>query len=229
VTTQLLLHVNERTARQFERALPGSRVAFIARQSRSSDYDERSGLAREYPLLRGLLRQYAPWWSPGEPLVVVAFSAGGWALRYYLRDAQSRGDVTAAIFLDSLYGLQDGECDTSPLRGVIQYGALANASPMLKRLVMTYSESHPAPGACSRAVAAQAGGGGGPGVFELGYAGRDHMAQQEQVGPAVIAQYVAPWLSRSPAVSARRGNFGAVIIVAGILAYVVYRASTRRS
>lgn len=195
----VLIHGGESTVPKLRAALPSANVVVVYREGLSSGYSEVSGLAKEYPTLRGLLAKYAPGWSPGTPLVVLAFSAGGWALR----DAQARGDV-AAVFLDSLYGAPGNVCDLSPYQGVVAYGKEANASPQAKRLVMTYSQGSPAPGICSQAV--QKAVGAGPGVFVRGYANADHTAQQGVVGPAVVKELVAPWLGRGPGVSSAKSG-----------------------
>ncbi len=200
----VLIHGGESTVPKLEAALQGSEAVAIYREGLSSGYSEVTGLAKEYPTLRGLLAKYVPGWAPGTPLVVLGYSAGGWALRYYLRDVQARGDVTAAIFLDSLYGAPGNVCDLSPYQGVIAYGKEANASPGTKRLVMTYSQAHPAPGICSQAV--QKAVGAGSGVIVQGYANADHGAQQGVAGPAAVKDHVAPWIGRGSGVSSTKSS-----------------------
>ena len=194
--------------------MPGSHAVAVYREGLSSGYSEVSGLAKEYPTLRKMLAEHAPGWAPGTPLVVLGYSAGGWALRYYLRDQQARGDVTAAIFLDSLYGAPGGVCDLGPYQGVVAYGKEANASGK-KRLIMTYSQAHPAPGVCSQAV--QKAVGAGPNVIVQGYANADHGAQQGVAGPAAVKDYVTPWLgARAPGVGAKSGTWWPWVAAAGI-------------
>ena len=198
MTTLVMIHGGKTIGPSLEKAFPGANVAVIYEPGLSSGYDEHTGLAAKYPTLRALLAHFAPSWVPGEPLVLVAFSAGGWALRYYLRDAATREAVSAAVFLDSLYGhTASGQCDLSPYQGVIAYGKRANANPQAARLVMTYSQGSPDPGRCSQAIAAQVGP--GPGVFVQGMQNGDHNAQQYTVGPEVVRTLIAPWLGGSSA------------------------------
>lgn len=215
----VLIHGGESTSPKLQAALPGANVVVVYRAGSNTGYDEATGIAKEYPTLRGLLTAVAPGWSPGTPLIVMGYSAGGWALRYYLRDASARGDITTAVFLDSLYGAPNNQCDLSPYQGVITYGKEANASPASKRLIMTYSQGHPAPGICSQTIA-KAVGGTGTGVFVIPYANGDHAAQQGVAGPAAIKEYVAPWLSSSATLpSSSRGSswllVGAAIAAVG--------------
>lgn len=183
--------------------MPGAEVVVIYEPGLSSAYNEVSGLAAKFPALEDLLAHYAPGWSPGEPLVLLGFSAGAWALRYYLRDPSARDDITAAIFLDGLYGHTGTSCNLGPYEGVIAYGKEANADPANKRLVMTYSASHPGPGICSKAIAATVGA--GPGVFVVGSSNPDHGAQQGIVGPQVVKELIAPWIGSGSSALASMG------------------------
>lgn len=209
MTQIVLIHGGESTATKLAAALPGARVAVVYRQGLSEVYDEKTGIAKEYPTLRGLLSVFAPEWKPGEPLVVLGYSAGAWALRYYLRDASARADITAAIFLDGLYGAPGGVCNMAPYQGVLAYAKEANANPASKRLVMTYSKSYPGPDACSEAIKAAAPG---PAVFTVPANNADHGAQQGVVGPAVVKDLIAPWIGgSSSAVAAKKSSWGWVI------------------
>ncbi len=192
----VLIHGGTSTVEKLRAALPGAEVALVYRDGLSAVYDERTGIARDYPTLDSLLEEHAPDWSPGDPLVVLAFSAGAWALRYYLRDPDAREEITAAIFLDGLYGAPGGRCNLEPYAGVVAYGEEANAHPREKRLIMTYSPSHPGPGICSEAIAAAAGGEQG-GVFVRGYQ-TDHGSQQGVIGPRMVEELVAPWIEDRP-------------------------------
>lgn len=194
MTTVVLIHGGKSTGAKLQQAMPGADVVVIYEPGLSEVYDEKTGLASKFPTLDGLLAQFAPGWSRGEPLVLLGFSAGAWALRYYLRDPSARDAISAAIFLDGLYGNSGSQCNLAPYAGVIAYGQEANASPSKKRLVMTYSAAHPGPGICSNAIAAAVGP--GPGVFVRGYANGDHGAQQNTVGPAVVNELIAPWIGK---------------------------------
>lgn len=217
--TALLIHGGESTGEKLRAALPeGWEVLVVYREGLSGAYDERTGLAREHPTLASLLAAEGSRWRPGEPLVVLGFSAGAWALRYYLRDARARQDVDAAVFLDGLYGAPGGVCNLGPYDGVLAFARLANAEPGRHRLVTTYSQATPAPGICSRAIEQAEPG---PGVFSIGYAGGDHSAQQWRVGPEVVAELVTPWVRRSGGVSWAT-FFGVAGVAAGL--WLLYKA-----
>lgn len=194
MTQIVLIHGGESTVKKLQAIMPGAQVSRVLIPGKlSAGYDENTGIAKDYPTLRSFLAKYAPQWTPGEPLVLLGYSAGAWALRYYLRDAGARADISAAIFLDGLYGAPSGgSCNLGPYQGVIAYGKAANADPSAKRLIMTYSLSWPGPAECSKAIAQASGAGGG--VFVRGYQNADHGAQQGVVGPAVVQELVAPWI-----------------------------------
>jgi len=192
MTTVVLIHGGESTGAKLRQAMPGANVVVIYEPGLSAAYNEVTGLASKHPTLNGLMATYAPAWRPGERLVMLGFSAGGWALRYYLRDPAARDSITAAIFLDATYGNVGSQCSLGPYEGVVAYGKEANASPSRKRLVMTYSQATPGPGICANAIEKAAGA--GPGVFVRGYANGDHGAQQNTVGPQMVRELVAPWI-----------------------------------
>lgn len=194
MTTVVLIHGGKSTGAKLQQAMPGAEVVVVYEPGLSEVYDEKSGLASKFPTLDAFMARFAPGWSRGEPLVLLGFSAGAWALRYYLRDPSARSAISAAIFLDGLYGNSGSQCNLAPYGGVIAYGQEANANPSAKRLVMTYSAAHPGPGICSNAIAAAVGA--GPGVFVRGYANGDHGAQQNTVGPAVVSELIAPWIGK---------------------------------
>jgi hypothetical protein len=216
MTTIVLIHGGKSTVPKLEDALPGAKVAVVYREGLSGAYNEVTGIAHDYPTLGELMAEYAPWWSPGEPLVVLGFSAGGWALRYYLRDPEARDQINAAIFLDATYGTADGKCTLGVYDGVIAYGEEANARPAEKRLIMTYSQATPGPGICANAI--QAAVGEGPGVFVTGYSNGDHSAQQGVVGPEQVRELVAPWIHKK-ARSAWAWGFGVLALLAGAVFY----------
>lgn len=166
----LLVHGNELARQKYESALPGSTVELVRLEGGPAAYEQ---LARDRPRLSG-------------PVVVVAFSAGVWALRSWLRDPANREQVSSAIVLDGLYGAPGGVCDLSPYAGVVAYGREANAQPARKKLILTYSLANPDPAVCSAAVAAAAGSGSG--VVLRGTTSTDHGAQLTEVGPAVVRE-----------------------------------------
>jgi hypothetical protein len=216
MTQIVLIHGGKSTAAKLEKALPGARVALVYREGLSESYNEVSGIAHDYPTLEALMAQYAPDWSPGEPLVMLGFSAGAWALRYYLRDPAAREAIAAAIFLDGTYGHQGTSCNLAPYGGVLDFAALANASPASHRLIMTYSQATPGPGICAKAIEQQEPG---DGVFVRGYANADHGGQQGIVGPAIVAELVQGWIGQGGA----SWKTGVIVAVAGALAWLWWR------
>ncbi len=221
----VLIHGAAATVPLLEAALPGSRAVAIRREGSTPAYSEVAGLAAQYPTVRSLLAAFAPEWFPGQPLVLMAFSAGGVALSHYLKSAQDRSDVTAAIFLDSLYGAPQGECDLAPYAGVIEYGKLATANQQTKRLVMSYSHETPAPAICSLAIAAASGAAAGTGGVWLRDSGdSDHQAQQTVAGPAILHDLIASWIgsARAPAVQAKSSSVVPALVVLGVGAAIFY-------
>lgn len=212
MTQIVLIHGGKSTAAKLEKALPGARVAVVYREGLSESYNEVSGIAKDYPTLGALMEHYAPEWSAGEPLVMLGFSAGAWALRYYLRDPSAREAITAAIFLDGTYGNQGSACNLAPYDGVLAYAKLANDEPGLHRLVMTYSQAHPGPGICANAIEKKEPG---PGVFVRGYPNGDHGGQQGIVGPAIVEELVTPWIGLGSS------GFGRLVAYAALGAGIV--------
>lgn len=217
----VLIHGGQSTVPKLEAALPGAHVTVIYRKGLSEVYDEKTGLAKDYPTLEALLAEFDPSWSPGTPLVIFGYSAGGWALRYYLRDPGARQSINAAIFLDSLYGAPNGQCNLAPYDGVIEYAKLANQDPSSHRLIMTYSLATPAPSICSETIAKKFEG---PGVFVKGYQNGDHGAQQGVAGPEALKLFVAPWIGGASTSSGVASQFPwaaaagiGLLVVAGIL------------
>jgi len=180
MTVILLLHGNEEARRRFEEA--ASARVIVVRRSDVAAYD---ALPAQVPRIADLADV-----TPGERLLVFAFSAGAWALRRYLTNPENRAAVSAAVFLDGLYGAVGDECSLSPYAGVVAYGREANANPERARLVMTYSAAHPAPAICSLAVWHATGS--GPGVEVRGYSSSDHNAQLTEVGPAIAREITVP-------------------------------------
>jgi hypothetical protein len=216
MTHVVLIHGGKSTKAKLEAALPGATVTIVYRPGLSSAYDETNGIAKEFPTLRGFMKEHAPSWKPGEPLILLGFSAGGWALRYYLRDESAREDVTAAVFLDATYGLVGNACNLAPYQGVIAFAKLANAQPSRKRAVLTFSQAHPAPGACAKEIARAAGS--GVGVLVVPYQNADHGAQQSVAGPEALRALRA-WLGTSPRLAGSSGadDDGALLLVAAVL------------
>ena len=223
--TIVLIHGGKSTVAKLQAAMPDANVALAYREGLSASYDERTGIAHDFPTLEEFMAEYAPDWSLGEPLAVLAFSAGGWALRYYLRDPRARELISAAIFLDSTYC--GDPCDpTVNFGGVIAFAEAANADPSQKRLVMTYSQAHPGPGRGANAIEAAAGA--GPGVFVRGYANADHGGQQGIVGPEMVRELIAGWIEGVTAPGAGGGGGSGWLWWLLAAAGVWYIASRRR-
>lgn len=216
MTQIVLIHGGKSTAAKLEKALPGARVAVVYREGLSESYNEVSGIAKDYPTLEALMAQYAPDWSPGEPLVMLGFSAGAWALRYYLRDPSAREAINAAIFLDGTYGHQGASCNLAPYDGVLAYAAMANGAPSAHRLIMTYSQATPGPGICANAIQAKEPG---DGVFVRGYANADHGGQQGIVSPAIVAELVTPWIGKG----GTAWKMGLTLALGGFFAWLWWR------
>jgi len=201
MTVAVLINVGASLKARYEAALPGAEVIVVSRGAGSSSYDEKSGLAAQYPRLQAFLAASAPSWQPGDPVVLVAFSAGGWAVRAWLRDGASRELASAVVILDGLHAGFDsaGGCNKETIDGVLQYAWMCNQAPSSHLLVVTHTQIVPPGYASTTQCAALMPA--GPGVKVLGYPGSDadaHNQQQREVGPAVLAEIVAPWLQRSP-------------------------------
>lgn len=211
MTTVVLIHGGKSTIEKLKAVFPGADVQLAYREGLSASYDEKTGIAHDFPTLEAFMSEYAPSWSPGDPLVLLGFSAGGWALRWYLRDQGARELVSAAVFLDSTY-CGDPCNPVNGLAGVVEFARLANAHPESHRLVMTFSQATAGPGRGAHAIEAAAGA--GPGVFVRGYANADHGGQQGIVGPAISEELVAPWLSGVPSSSGGMGKLFALAALA---------------
>lgn len=219
----VLIHGGESTGKKFQAIMPDAVVTVVYKPGLSSVYDELTGLAKDFPTIASLMAQYAPSWSPGDPLVVMGFSAGGWALRHYLRSAEDRSLIAAAVFLDSLYA-SGGAC--VPFDGVLEFAKMAVADSSSKRLVMTYSQGHPGPGICSNFIAKEVGQSDGPAVYVVAPPGLTHGDHQGVVGPLVLEKYIAGWLPEGKrGLIARTPTWllGALAVAAGAGAVWLYR------
>lgn len=225
MVTIVLIHGGVSTVAKIQQIMPDARVAVIyaGAGKLSSGYDEATGIAAEFPTLRGLMAHYVPDWKPGDPLVLIGYSAGGWALRYYLRDPDAREEIAAAIFLDSTYGNSGEQCTRiDAYQGVIEYGRLANARPSQKRLLLTYSYSHPGPRVCASAIVKAIGP--GDGVFVRDFQ-TDHGSMQGVVGPKMIAEYIQPWIGgvRGGSGLSKKTAVGMLLLASGAgLIYMYY-------
>lgn len=102
--------------------------------SGSSFYNERTGLARE-PLSAAVAR-FCPGVSEGAKVVLIAWSAGCWAVRAWLRDPDTRARVPAAVMLDGLH-----VTPASPLGGEVD--ACLEAAAGQRCVVVTHTQIRP--------------------------------------------------------------------------------------
>lgn len=131
----LFLHANPVVGPKYSEALGVSPI-FVNRNGLSAVYAETTGLARDYPTLRSLLKRYAPDADPDAPVILLAFSAGCWAARYYLRDPDARQQIAACMLIDGLHGLSE-----AALSGPEDYAR--DAMGGRKVLVVTHSQIVP--------------------------------------------------------------------------------------
>jgi hypothetical protein len=197
----VLLHVGKSVAGAY--AIGDAPVRSFSLGALSAAYDEKTGLAARYPTLPAFLAAEVPEWSPGRPVVLVAFSAGCWAPRAWMRDPASRRATGALVLLDGLHSALDaGGCRRDVVDGIIQYGWSCVAEPNDHMLVVTHSSIVP-PGyasttACANALRFELPS--SPAVRVMGFPGSDaaaHNQQQREVGPAVMQRIVGPWISPS--------------------------------
>jgi hypothetical protein len=143
--TVLIVHADEQHTRGlYEAALsPLGNVAvhFVNRNGLSTKYDEKTGLAHQYPTVRQLLAHVAPAWKPGDPLLGIGFSAGCWAWRAWLRDHDNRADLSCVMFIDGLHAGLDVKRRVveSALLGVYKYADECRSSGGQRLLVQQNS------------------------------------------------------------------------------------------
>lgn len=195
--TVLLVHIAESLVPVYQEAFgPEAMIHVVERGPVSSLYGT-SGLAAEYPTLLDFLRSHAPEWRPGDPVVVVAFSAGVAAPRAWLRDLRSREAATAVVLLDGLHSPEapGGGCRPDRIDGVLAYARLAHERPAEHLLVVTHTDIDPRIYASTAECASLIEP--GRSVLVEHYPGdeaADHLAQQRVVGPDLVAEEVAPFL-----------------------------------
>jgi hypothetical protein len=168
MTLILLLHARADVVPAYEAAWPGAKVAFVKLDGSAPAY---AALAKETPSILELADELADDWS--HPLIVCAFSAGGWALRSYLEHEENRDVIDVAVFLDATYGAPGGKCDIAPYQGVIAFG-------QRRMLALTSSNANPEPYACSLAIQALA-----PNAVVV-HEATTHDEQLTEVGPEAI-------------------------------------------
>jgi hypothetical protein len=213
VITAVTFLGNDASEARFAQAFPpGTALATIRLKGGTDVYDD---LAQQ-PFTT-FMSQHAPWWAPGDPLVLLSFSAGTWALRRYLLDPTTRELTDAVVVMDGLYG--GVPCNLEPFEGIVEYARLANSRPSSKRLIVTYSNATPAPGECARTLQETVGG---PGVFVADRHATSHGQQLTEVGPDAVAEWITPWINRS-STPRRRGSGALVVGLLAVLGYGIYR------
>lgn len=226
MTTLVLVHVGASLKSAYEIALGerDARVVQVSAGGLSAAYDDRSGLAAQYPTLQAFLNSAAPGWDPAAPVVLVAFSAGVWAARAWMRDPGSRALTSALVVLDGAHGglTADGACNLEALQGLVEYGRLCAAEPERHLLVVTHTSIDPviyaSTTSCARGMRGQL-----PSSSSIefigtgGTAAEDHNAQQRTVGPQVLRDIVGPWLRGERRPVQLKRILGAALAFAGVL------------
>ena len=132
MTRALFIHASTEVRDKYEAAL-GCPVTFLNRGSFSAAYSENGGLASEFPTLGHAVRRYMPDLPESEPVILLAFSAGCWTARSWLRDVESRARCAAVLLIDGLHSSSE-----TTLAGVIDYAI--EACEGRKTLVLTHSQ-----------------------------------------------------------------------------------------
>lgn len=217
--TAILIHGGESVRPKYEAALARSGLTFhvFYKGGFSSSYQSYA----EAHTLEQFLDEVAPEWNPGDPLVLIGFSAGCWAPRHWMQDASSRSLVSALVLLDGMHSSgNDQVCNTDKLSGIFAFADMAKADPSAHLLVVTNTDIVP-PGYASTSACAEAlleymdapegskrDEGEVAGVVVIDEGGTDapaHGAQQTVVGPAVLEELVVPFLSGKPVTTAGVG------------------------
>lgn len=234
MATAILLNGGEGARKRFEEALAplDATLHIVSLGAGSSKYDEKKGIASRYTL-EEYVREIAPEWRPGDELVLMAFSAGVWAPRAWMRDPPSRDLVSALVLLDGLHSPGHppgtGGCHLSTIHGVVAYAREAPSRGHV--LVVTNSEVDPGryagTSACAELLLDQLttrerprpDEGAGDGFVVLD-ADVSHDRHQWQLGPQVVADYVVPTLleARRPSVWPFLAGAGLVLFAGATVA-----------
>jgi GH25 family lysozyme M1 (1,4-beta-N-acetylmuramidase) len=219
--TVLIVNADEQRVRGLYEAalspLGDVRVHFVNRNGLSARYDEKTGLAREYPTVRQLLATVAPDWKPDDPLLGIGFSAGCWAWRAWLRDEGNRANLACVMFIDGLHAGLDAHKHVveSALSGVYTYADECRTSNGQKLLIQQNSDIQTelcSPHYASTSMTARAlldhlkveprnapDDGETAGVIVRSYPGNGpaaHVQALMAAGPELIRQYVVPFFRR---------------------------------
>lgn len=211
ISSALLIHAAPVATLRYSAAL-GCPVVNVTAGAYSGSYDEHTGLAARFPTVAAALAHFAPSGANSDPLALVAFSAGCWALRGWLRDAASRERVTCAAFIDGLHaGGTDARAELGPQHeGVLEYARAAVAG--YRTLVVLHSQIVPPGYASTRATAdallaalglsrpGRLGTFTAGGFVVIGSPGDDaaaHSRELLELGPAACARFLRPALERA--------------------------------
>jgi hypothetical protein len=217
VTAVLLFHADPSMLPRYKAALPhGARLSLVLSHGSqfSGGYDEHTGFASKYPTLPDLLRAFDKEWIEGEPVVLIGFSAGCWALRAYLRNPDDRARVRIALFLDGMHSDgSDKQAEVGPIQGAIDFGGDVWRALGYKALIVSHTQIVPPGYASTRATADALLGAmqiprpsrstdfGIGGVYVRAFPGGtapDHAHQLQVVGPDLIREIVTPTLAGKP-------------------------------
>lgn len=201
----VLLHIGQSLESAYVAALGGPsnvRVVRLVLGGMSASYDEDTGLAHDYPTLGDFVAARLPDHKSTDPLVVVAFSAGCWAPRAWMRDAASRKMCSVLVLLDGMHAglLPDGTCNPAPLAGLLAYASLCDDQPQSHLFFLTHTAIDPVTYASTTKCAKLLEPYANPtsvGIFA--YNGTDaaaHNQQQTTVGPQILEDAHA-WLEQS--------------------------------
>lgn len=188
----ILLHGRETDVPLYEAAL-GGRVRNFVWGKGAPAYSTVSGLAKDYPTLRGFLEGEVPEWKPWTKLILVGYSSGGWAARAWMKNEGDRKLLSALLLLDCLYpDVSGGPCAPSIVEGPIEYGKLAAAQPRRRTLIATSSSYTQG---CVDILRRGVPESPAVHIWAPGVSHRQHMAV---VGPQAVADWVAPKLGLLP-------------------------------
>lgn len=237
--TLVTFHVGESLAPAYEAALEGAAALVRGPVGGLSSAFEQLA---EAPL-EEVLAEIAPAWSRGDPLVLLGYSAGCFAIRRWLNEDRGVLSMTplGIVLLDGLHGGGGPACFPPAIRGVIDFAAAATEDPQARLLINTSTDITPpysSTSACAEKLLHELArttevelekpdAGRAPGVYVLDYGGTDaaaHARQVQVVGPEIVRTLVTPWLRQAR--DASRLSLAPFVVLLGI-AGVGYALATR--
>ncbi len=175
-------------------------------------------------------------WDGQQPLVIVAWSAGVFAVRsWLLRGDQAAVPRLGLLLLDGLHGgSQSGACDPGLMAGVVRFAREAQETPSARLLVNTATSIRPPYSATGDCQAYLEGHVPSTSSVQLrSYPGDDaaaHVLQLRDVGPGLMREVVQPWVETGVAPSFNLGlglRAGVALGVAASLGYAAWVCATR--